>query len=121
MDKTPPPAELSSALAMLCDEGSPVDWKVPADTHMDTGGALDAVGDVPAGAGPLDVEAFYARYAQVKRDLGLPDTCYATDIAARLAVDPGALGARTRVTGTGVLALTACGRRYGHPAGALGV
>lgn len=68
-----------------------------------------------------DSEAFAARYQQVKEDLGIPDTCYATDIAARLSVDPGALGARTRVTGTGVLALTACGRRYGHPAGALTV
>ena len=69
----------------------------------------------------MDSEAFAARYQQVKEELGIPDTCYATDIAARLSVDPGALGARTRVAGTGVLALTACGRRYGHPAGALSV
>ncbi|WP_327715537.1 HEAT repeat domain-containing protein [Streptomyces sp. NBC_00490] len=95
-------------------------YRLPHE-YVDTGDALDAVGDMPDGADPLDVEAFYAGYVQVKRDLGIPDTCYATDIAARLSVDPGALGARTRVTGTGVLALTACGRRYGHPAGALTV
>lgn len=90
--------------------------------HVDTGDAFDAVmGDLYGGAGPLDVEAFYARYEAVRRDLGIPDTCYATDIAARLSVDPGALGARTRMTGSGVLALTACGRQYGHPAGALKV
>ncbi|MDQ0603691.1 hypothetical protein QF037_008036 [Streptomyces canus] len=92
-------------------------YRLPHE-HVDTGDAFDAVGDLPDGAGPLDVEAFYARYVQVKRDLGIPDTCYATDIAVRLSVDP---GARTRITGTGVLALTACGRRYGHPAGALEV
>ncbi|MFF1297850.1 MULTISPECIES: hypothetical protein [unclassified Streptomyces] len=73
------------------------------------------------GVSHMDSEACAARYQQVKEELGIPDTCYATDIAARLSVDPGALGARTRVTGTGVLALTACGRRYGHPAGALTV
>ncbi|MFD9006241.1 HEAT repeat domain-containing protein [Streptomyces sp. NPDC059582] len=68
-----------------------------------------------------DSEAFRARHQQVKEELRIPDTCYANDIAARLSVDPGALGANTRVSGQGVLALTACGRKHGHPAGALPV
>ncbi|MEU6377130.1 HEAT repeat domain-containing protein [Streptomyces sp. NPDC046909] len=72
-----------------------------------------------AGVSHTDHEAFAARYRQVKEELAIPDTCYATDIAARVCVDPGALGARTRVAGTGVLALTTCGRVHGHPAGAL--
>jgi len=85
--------------------------------HQDDGfpqGALD-------GVDTSDPEAFRARYRQVKEELGIPDVCYATDIAARLSVDPGALGAHTRATGRGVLALTACGREHGHPAGALPV
>ncbi|WP_448317038.1 hypothetical protein [Streptomyces sp. CO7] len=45
--------------------------------------------------------------------------CYATDIAARLSVDPEALGPRTEVKGTGVIALTVCGLERGHPPGAL--
>ncbi|MFF7449320.1 MULTISPECIES: HEAT repeat domain-containing protein [unclassified Streptomyces] len=95
---------------------------LPHET-VDTGDALDSFLDELSNAGDqLDVEDFYSRYAQARRDLGIPDTCYATDIAARLSVDPGSLGtpgARTRISGSGVLALTACGRRYGHPAGAL--
>ncbi|NNN32367.1 hypothetical protein HLK59_18765 [Streptomyces sp. S3(2020)] len=87
--------------------------------YTDTSAAHDAVGEVPHGAGPEEIKEFYVRYAQARRDLGIPDACYATDIAARLSVNPAALGARTRITGSGVLALTACGRRYGHPAGAL--
>ncbi|WP_164540402.1 HEAT repeat domain-containing protein [Streptomyces abyssomicinicus] len=47
--------------------------------------------------------------------------CDATDVAARLSVDPDALGPHTVVSGTGVLALTACGLEHGHPAGALGL
>ncbi|MDX2707644.1 HEAT repeat domain-containing protein [Streptomyces sp. PA03-6a] len=85
--------------------------------HQDDGfpqGAFD-------GVDPSDPEAFRAHYRQVKEELGIPDVCYATDIAARLSVDPGALGAHTRATGRGVLALTACGREHGHPAGALPV
>ncbi|TWF73287.1 HEAT repeat domain-containing protein [Kitasatospora viridis] len=66
-----------------------------------------------------DNAAFRARYDQVKEELGIPDTCYATDIAARLSVDPSALGPDTPVTGHGLLALTACGREHGHPSGAL--
>ncbi|MER6560768.1 HEAT repeat domain-containing protein [Streptomyces sp. NPDC001027] len=68
-----------------------------------------------------DSEAFQVRYRQVKEELAIPDTCYAVDVARRLSVDPGSLGAETTVSGHGVLALTACGRRHGHPAGALPV
>ncbi|WP_086829170.1 HEAT repeat domain-containing protein [Streptomyces sp. NRRL B-24572] len=68
-----------------------------------------------------DSDAFTTRYHQVKEELEIPDTCYADDIAARLSVDPGALGPHTRTSGRGVLALTACGREHGHPAGALPV
>ncbi|MFF8381314.1 HEAT repeat domain-containing protein [Streptomyces sp. NPDC015661] len=77
----------------------------------------DAFDDVS----PTDSDAFTTRYEQVKEELGIPDTCYANDIAARLSVDPGALGAHTKTSGRGVLALTACGREHGHPAGALPV
>lgn len=66
-----------------------------------------------------DFDAFVAAYDRIREELGIPQTCYAPDIAARLSVDPGSLGAGTHVTGHGLLALTACGRRYGHPAGAL--
>ncbi|WP_330461030.1 HEAT repeat domain-containing protein [Streptomyces sp. NBC_00820] len=68
-----------------------------------------------------DTEEFAARHREVKERLRIPDTCNADDIAARLSVDPQSLDARTRVTGHGVLALTACGREHGHPAGALPV
>ncbi|QDY77218.1 hypothetical protein [Streptomyces qinzhouensis] len=49
------------------------------------------------------------------------EPCSATAVAARLSVDPAALGPGTAVTGSGVLALTSYGRRYGHPPGALPV
>ncbi|MGT2525999.1 HEAT repeat domain-containing protein [Streptomyces nojiriensis] len=68
-----------------------------------------------------DSEAFRARYDRMKEELDIPDTCYAVDIAARLSVDPGSMGAATSVSGRGLLALTACGREHGHPAGALPV
>ncbi|WP_053757936.1 HEAT repeat domain-containing protein [Streptomyces sp. AS58] len=68
---------------------------------------------------PSGSETFAERYHRVKEELRIPDTCYANDIAARLSVDPGALGPHTSVAGTGVVALTACGREHGHPAGAL--
>ncbi|WP_405861218.1 HEAT repeat domain-containing protein [Streptomyces sp. NBC_00090] len=73
------------------------------------------------GVSPTDSGSFTARYRQIKEDLQIPDTCYANDIAARLSVDPGTLGAHTRTSGQGFLALTACGREHGHPAGALPV
>ncbi|MEU9358620.1 HEAT repeat domain-containing protein [Streptomyces sp. NPDC048301] len=73
------------------------------------------------GVNPMDSEAIAARYRQVKEDLQIPDTCCAGDIAARVSVDPGSLGAHTSTSGHGVLALTACGREHGHPAGALPV
>jgi hypothetical protein len=73
------------------------------------------------GVSLADSEAVVARYRQVKEDLQIPDTCCASDIAARMSVDPGVLGAHTRTSGNGVVALTACGREHGHPAGALPV
>lgn len=57
-----------------------------------------------------DSAAFTALHDRLKRELGIPDTCYADDIAARLSVNPGALGPHTAVSGQGVVALTACGR-----------
>jgi hypothetical protein len=66
-----------------------------------------------------DSAAFQARYVQVKEDLGIPDECHATSFAARASVDPSALGPQTSVQGRAVLALTSCGRRHGHPPGAL--
>ncbi|WP_326661189.1 HEAT repeat domain-containing protein [Streptomyces sp. NBC_00385] len=94
----------------------------PAETgyllpHQENGfprGAFD-------GVNAADADAVVARYRQVKEDLRIPDTCYADDIAARLSVDPRALGTHTRTSGQGALALTACGREHGHPAGALPV
>ncbi|MFG2000706.1 HEAT repeat domain-containing protein [Spirillospora sp. NPDC048911] len=47
------------------------------------------------------------------------ESCDARTVAAQASVDPGALGPHTRVEGHGVVALTACGREYGHPRGAL--
>ncbi|MFI6038497.1 HEAT repeat domain-containing protein [Streptomyces sp. NPDC051315] len=73
------------------------------------------------GVDPSDPAAVETRWRRVKEEFGIPDTCYANDIAARLSVDPGALGADTGISGHGVLALTACGREHGHPAGALPV
>lgn len=66
-----------------------------------------------------DPEALVERCEQIKRDFAIPDQCHATDIAARVSVDPSELGERTSVLGHGVLALTACGRRHGTPPGAL--
>ncbi|MEU7729633.1 HEAT repeat domain-containing protein [Streptomyces sp. NPDC040724] len=73
------------------------------------------------GVDPSDTAAFTEHFHRLQLELGIPDTLYANDIAARLSVDPGALGADTGVSGHGVLALTACGREHGHPAGALPV
>jgi hypothetical protein len=70
---------------------------------------------------PYGHEAFLAHYVRLKEELGIPDTCVATMVAARASVDPSALGPHTRVEGHGVLALTACGREHGHPRGALSI
>lgn len=61
---------------------------------------------------------FAARYAQVKRELGIPDEAHATTVAARASVDPGALGPHTRAEGRAVIALTSCGRDAGSTPGA---
>ena len=66
-----------------------------------------------------DREAWGARYQQLKQELQIPDECWATDIAARVSVDPSGLGPHVHMEGHGVLALTACGREHGMPPGAL--
>jgi hypothetical protein len=73
----------------------------------------DAFADLPLG----DTEAFGARIRQLKAELGIPDECDATDIAARTSVDPGGIGPHTRVEGHGVLTVTDLGRRAGIPTG----
>ncbi|MEU7469208.1 hypothetical protein AB0A94_11815 [Streptomyces sp. NPDC044984] len=73
------------------------------------------------GADPSGSEAFRAGQRRVKEELAISDTCYAVDIAARLSVDLGSLGADGEVTGHGVFALTACAREHGRPAGVLPV
>jgi hypothetical protein len=90
----------------------------------------DALGGLPAAA--FDDEelfrrltisahtaAFDARYGQLKRDLAIPDTCYATDVAARASVCPSELCPHTRVAGHAVLASTGPGRRVADIRGAL--
>jgi hypothetical protein len=72
-----------------------------------------------AGVDLSDPTAHGVRHQQVKREHGIPDTCHAVDIAGLISVDPGSLGPHTGVEGSGVLALTACGREHGHPRGAL--
>lgn len=49
------------------------------------------------------------------------DETYSTDVAAKLSVNPEALGPHTHVEGRGVLALTSCGRERGAPTGVLDV
>ncbi|GIF95842.1 hypothetical protein [Catellatospora citrea] len=61
------------------------------------------------GIDPADADAVMARRAELYERHALPEVCYATDIAALTSVDPGTFGARTRVSGQGVLALTALG------------
>ncbi|GAA1421772.1 hypothetical protein ACFQZ4_41470 [Catellatospora coxensis] len=60
-------------------------------------------------------------YTRIKAELGVPDTCGASQVAARMSVDPAALGAHTRLEGRAVLALTECGRRYGYPPSGLDI
>ncbi|MEV4412569.1 HEAT repeat domain-containing protein [Catellatospora sp. NPDC049609] len=75
--------------------------------------------DAYAGIDFADTDAFMARRAELMERLGIPETCHATDIAALTSVDPSAFGPHTRMSGQGVLALTACGRAYGTAPGAL--
>ena len=66
-----------------------------------------------------DTDAFMRGYIELKQQLNIPDTCGAPEIAARMSVDPTALGTHTQVEGGAVLAMTECGRRYGYPPSAL--
>ncbi|WP_233594733.1 hypothetical protein [Amycolatopsis sp. WAC 04169] len=65
---------------------------------------------------PLDWQReFVRRYRRLKTEIGFPDHCDADTIAEAVSVHPGKIGPHTRVEGHGVIALTGCGRRYGHP------
>ncbi|WP_170153809.1 HEAT repeat domain-containing protein [Actinoplanes italicus] len=56
-----------------------------------------------------------------RRTYDIPDHAHATDVAARLSVDPGRLGPDITVTGRGLLALTTCGTGRPSVAGALAI
>ncbi|MDT0309088.1 hypothetical protein RM780_19285 [Streptomyces sp. DSM 44917] len=73
------------------------------------------------GIAEADATAFLASFADVRRDLGMPGAPSAAEVAGRASVDPASLGPQTKITGQALLALTACGRSYGHPGGALRV
>jgi hypothetical protein len=77
--------------------------------------------DAYAGINFSDSEAFAARWAELKEQYAIPDTAYATDIAARTSIDPTTLSSATRVQGRAVLALTAGGRTHGVAPGALSI
>ncbi|GAB4054274.1 hypothetical protein [Catellatospora paridis] len=64
------------------------------------------------GIDPADADAVMARRAELYERYALPEVCYATDIAALTSVDPSTFGTHTRVSGQGVLALTALGRAH---------
>ncbi|WP_328470892.1 hypothetical protein OHA21_05730 [Actinoplanes sp. NBC_00393] len=71
---------------------------------------------VPTAARPaahyeqLHLDGFQAPGSQPARSRhDIPERAHATDVAARLSVNPGALGPDVTVTGRGVLALTSCG------------
>jgi hypothetical protein len=72
----------------------------------------------------IDVTAtdqLIARWAQVKRDHGIPDEAHATTIAARISVDPSSLSPSTPAEGRGVIARTPCGLAHGSTPGALAI
>ncbi|ONK13733.1 HEAT repeat domain-containing protein [Streptomyces sp. MP131-18] len=88
----------------------------PADALPHEAAFADgAFADVDA----LVAEAFLASYEAVTRDLGIAGPRTAALVAGRASVNPLALGPGTRAEGAAVLALTACGRTFGHPPGAL--
>ncbi|QXV63021.1 hypothetical protein CVV72_15615 [Amycolatopsis sp. TNS106] len=58
---------------------------------------------------------WFRRYRLLKTELGIPDHCDAETLAEALSVFPGKIGPHTHVEGNGVIALTRCGREYGHP------
>ncbi len=71
------------------------------------------------GISAADTEAYMARYCQVKEELAIPDAAHATTIAARISINPAALGPHTSVAGHSVIAATTCGRHQPSPPGAL--
>ncbi len=54
------------------------------------------------------------QYFSSDQRTGMPDVATPFEIADRVSVSPTSLGPHTRVAGHGVLALTACGQRFGH-------
>ncbi len=72
--------------------------------------------DIPDTENPLDWQREWVRrYRRLKAELDIPDHCNADTIAEALSVHPGKIGPHTHVEGHGVIALTRCGREYGHP------
>lgn len=72
--------------------------------------------DIQHTENPLDWQREWVRrHRRLKAELGIPDHCDADTIADALSVHPGKIGPHTRVEGHGVIALTRCGREYGHP------
>ncbi|MFC3449060.1 hypothetical protein [Amycolatopsis speibonae] len=70
---------------------------------------------------PLDWQREWVRrYRRLKAELDIPDHCDADTIAEAISLHPGKVGPHTRVEGHGVIALTRCGRQYGHPRTLLG-
>ncbi|EME59805.1 hypothetical protein H074_16606 [Amycolatopsis decaplanina DSM 44594] len=84
--------------------------------HEDTPLPKGWADDIEHTDNPLDWQREWVRrYRRLKAELGIPDHCDAETIAEALSVHPGKVGPHTRVEGHGVIALTGCGRRYGHP------
>ncbi|MEV6912080.1 hypothetical protein [Amycolatopsis sp. NPDC051071] len=84
--------------------------------HEDTPLPEGWADDIPHTEDPLDWQReFVRRYRRLKAELGIPDHCDADTIAEALSVHPAKIGPHTRVEGNGVIALTRCGREYGHP------
>ncbi|WP_410662625.1 hypothetical protein [Amycolatopsis sp. lyj-84] len=84
--------------------------------HEDTPLPEGWADDIEHTENPLDWQREWVRrHRRLKAELGIPDHCDADTIAEALSVHPGKIGPHTRVEGHGVIALTRCGREYGHP------
>ncbi|MFI6306517.1 hypothetical protein ACIBCH_31930 [Amycolatopsis thailandensis] len=84
--------------------------------HEDTPLPEGWADDIEHTDNPLDWQREWVRrHRRLKAELGLPDHCDADTIAEAISVHPGKVGPDTRVEGHGVIALTRCGREYGHP------
>ncbi|WP_410601970.1 hypothetical protein [Amycolatopsis sp. lyj-90] len=84
--------------------------------HEDTPLPEGWADDIEHTENPLDWQReWLRRYRRLTTELGIPDHCDADTIAEALSVYPGKIGPHIRVEGHGVIALTRCGREYGHP------